>query len=461
MTKLDYKITNKAKFLIIQFLICTLGILSGFTYDIYKETRKWDSIIYPGVKIDNITLGGLNENEALTKINSEYIPLSKSKKINITFNNELFSIQSSNLIDDFYINTTILDSLNFGKDLNVLEKYLLISKEKSHEINIPLSLNENNLIKFVDTLATQLNKPASDARLTISSDGNLHIIEELDGYELNKEKLKSDIVDKLLYAPSEDIYIDAPIEVIKPSISSEKLISIDNIVSSFTTDFSTSSTERSHNIELAADFINGKILFPDEIFSFNDVVGNRTKARGFMDAPVIVGNKVESGVGGGICQVTSTLYNALLYCGITPLERINHTLPTSYVKLGTDATVSWDSIDFKFKNTLGYPIYIQTLTNNKQLSVNIYSNSKLLEKQYIIENNIYEKINPSIEYINDSFLDLGKSYTVQKGTQGFKVKVLRYTYEGTKLINTETISNNYYEPTTTILKVGTGSTIIK
>jgi len=185
---------------------------------------------------------------------------------------------------------------------------------------------------------------------------------------------------------------------------------------------------RANNIEICVKALNAKLLMPGETFSFNEVVGERTKERGYMEAPVIIDNKVESGIGGGICQVSSTLYNAILKAGIEDIDRTHHSLPSSYVGLGLDATVDWGNIDFKFINTLGYPLYIEGHTQDKKLYINIFSNSNLSKKKYIIENNIIEENNV------------------------YKVKVIRKTYESGRLINSEFISNDEYTSADSAIK---------
>jgi len=112
---------------------------------------------------------------------------------------------------------------------------------------------------------------------------------------------------------------------------------------------------------------------PGETFSFNQVVGERTEQRGYQSGPVIVGNQVESGLGGGICQVSSTLYNTILLGNINATERMHHTMPSSYVPLGMDATVDWGNIDYKFRNNLQSPVYIEAYTSNGNVVFNLYS----------------------------------------------------------------------------------------
>ena len=253
---------------------------------------------------------------------------------------------------------------------------------------------------------------------------------------LKKKILINILKIKLQLGANEDIHIEAPIQKTEAEITQTKLSLINTCISSFSTSFQSSSYMRANNIDVSVKAINGKLLLPGETFSFNDVIGERTKERGYMEAPVIINNKVESGIGGGICQVSSTLYNAILKAGIQNIVRTHHSLPSSYVELGLDATVDWENIDFKFINTLDYPMYIEMYTENKKLYINIFSNSDLNKKKYIIENNVNEDNNV------------------------YKVKVVRKTYESGNLINSELISNDVYTLASLFLKKGTENQLI-
>ena len=173
-----------------------------------------------------------------------------------------------------------------------------------------------------------------------------------------------------------------------------------------------------------------------------------------MVAPVLQSVDYKSGVGGGICQVSSTLYNTVLKSGISPIERKNHNLPISYVELGLDATVYWNSIDFKFENTLDYPIYIESYTKNKELYVNFYSNSALKNKEYILKTDVYDIVPAKVQIIDDESLASDESIIVQKGSDGYWVMVIRNTYENGKLIDSEIISDDYYESVDRIIRKG-------
>ncbi len=205
---------------------------------------------------------------------------------------------------------------------------------------------------------------------------------------------------------------------------SKKVVSVqDNLgnicISSFSTNLGSSSPTRINNIVTCVKAINGKILMPGEVFSFNETVGERTKERGYMNAPAIINKKIQSELGGGICQVSTTLYNAVLLTGIKNIDRTHHSLPSSYVGLGLDATVDWNNIDLKFSNTLNYPICIAGSVQDKNLCIKIFSNSSL-NKKYVIQNNISEQ---------------GDMYTAD---------VIRKTYENGKVTNIEHISSDVY-----------------
>ena len=200
-------------------------------------------------------------------------------------------------------------------------------------------------------------------------------------------------------------------------------------IASATTDFSSSTEARENNINIASDAINGIILGPGDIFSFNETVGEITEENGFDFAPVLQGVDYKSGVGGGICQVSSTLYNVVLRSGLTPLERKSHSLPLSYVEPGMDATIYGDTIDLKFKNSFNYPICIESYIKDKELFINFYSNNELNNKEYVLESDVYDVEPAKIKIINDKNLASGKTVIERKGSDGYWVMVTRKTYE--------------------------------
>jgi vancomycin resistance protein YoaR len=165
--------------------------------------------------------------------------------------------------------------------------------------------------------------------------------------------------------PKRDLY---------PRVDSELLEDIkSNEIGNYMTFYRPSNKERSHNIQLAADAINNYVVFPGETFSFNKVVGKRTEEKGYKKAPVIVRGELSEDIGGGICQVSSTLFNAVSLKGIKIVERYSHSREVPYVPPGKDATVSWWGPDFVFKNEFSHPVLIRAKAQDGRMMVRIYT----------------------------------------------------------------------------------------
>ena len=175
--------------------------------------------------------------------------------------------------------------------------------------------------------------------------------------------------------------IEIPIHPVYPKIDSELLADIRSVrIGRYITSFNSSNKNRSTNIDLAAEAINNHVVFPGETFSFNRVVGKRTVEKGYEKAKVIVRGEYAEDIGGGICQVSSTLFNAVDSAGLKIVQRFSHSRNVSYIPPGRDATVSWYGPDFEFKNIYNQPIIIQARTMGNLLVIKIFS-SDVIEYQ--------------------------------------------------------------------------------
>ncbi|KAF1342420.1 MULTISPECIES: VanW family protein [Bacillus] len=176
--------------------------------------------------------------------------------------------------------------------------------------------------------------------------------------------------------------IEVPEMNIYPKVDSELLAHISTQqLGQYVTYFNSSNKSRSHNISLSAKAIDNHVVFPNETFSFNQVVGKRTRNKGYKSAPIIVKGELSEGVGGGICQVSSTLFNAVDRAGLQIVQRYSHTRSVPYVPPGRDATVSWGGPDFRFQNQYNQPILIRAKRYGGSMIITLYSsdviNSKL------------------------------------------------------------------------------------
>lgn len=233
--------------------------------------------------------------------------------------------------------------------------------------------------KKLNELMDQLDEKISQEPMNATLDTNGDIKEESLGIRLDRMKFIS-IVQSFYYGRSSDKII-APKKNIFPKVDSELLSEIQsNELGSYETYFKSSNKERTNNIELATEAINNHVLFPGDTFSFNEVVGKRTKEKGYMRAPVIVKGELSEDIGGGICQVSSTLFNAVNLNGIEMIERYSHSREVPYVPPGKDATVSWWGPDLVFKNHYSHPILIQAKSSDGTLLIKVFSSDHVEAK---------------------------------------------------------------------------------
>ena len=436
--------------------VLVLLVTVTFTSYSYAKVKQWDSLILPTVKIENEDLTGKTKEEAQNIIKDKYSSRIIKKKINIVAGDKNYSLDYSMLDAKYDINEALEQAISYGKDMNMFEKYKAIKNPTIKQIELKFEYNDKYIDQILEQIAKDTNKKAVDATITMVSSGKFNVTSDVVGKQLETEKLKTSIKSKINGTLSADIIsIEAPILLVKPKVTAATLSAIDKRISSFSTNFSSSAEGRAVNIGLSTKSINGTLLMPGDVFSFNGVVGERTVQKGYQSAGIIIGDRLEQGLGGGICQVSSTLYNAILGTGLMSVERIHHTFPSSYVPIGQDATVDYGNLDYKFKNTYTHPIFIEGYISSRNLYFNIYSSSSLIKKTYTVTNEVLETTEPKIEKIPDPTKYVGELEIVQKAYSGYKVRVTRKTFENGILINTQIINNDTYKVINGITKVGT------
>ena len=198
---------------------------------------------------------------------------------------------------------------------------------------------------------------------------------------------------------------------------------------------------------------------PGETFSYNQTVGERTIAEGYKEAGAYAGGRVVQDVGGGICQTSSTLYNVALLANLEIVDRSNHQFLTSYVSPGRDATVSWGSIDFKFKNTRTYPIKIEASAKNGVCKMSIYGIKEEVEYEVEIQSKVLSYIDYTIKYEEDSSLEEGKEVVEQSGYTGCTSEAYRVLKLNGEVVSKTLLSKDTYDPMTRIIRIGTKKTV--
>ncbi|UVI32763.1 VanW family protein [Paenibacillus spongiae] len=254
--------------------------------------------------------------------------------------------------------------------LSIVHKGHPVGSLNRVEYEIPAS-SLVDLDKF-DSYLNELDKRIIQAPRNAVIGDHGGIIPEQTGYKLNK-RIFTDRFYAFYYGKGSS-FIDAPLTAVYPRVDSELLADIRvKPIGQYVTYYNSRNKNRSHNISLAAKAINNVVVFPGESFSFNQSVGERTKGRGYLEAPVIVRGELSEGIGGGICQVSSTLYNATDRAGLQVVRRYSHSRNVPYVLPGRDATVSWGGPDYSFQNQYNQPVLIRASAGSGMMFVGIYS----------------------------------------------------------------------------------------
>ncbi len=240
--------------------------------------------------------------------------------------------------------------------------------------------------------------------------------------------------------------VTIPAKITQPKVTSEQLHSeiLAHELGKYTTDYSSSSNDRAYNIKLACEKINGYVLAPGEEFSYNDVVGPRTVERGFRIANVYVGNTVQPGIGGGICQVSSTMYNSVVFADLEVTARRNHTLPVSYVPYGRDATVSYGATDFKFKNNTNHPVEIRAIAEGGLNTIIILGTDEHPEREIKIVTSQTGTSSPKVVIEKDPQLLEGEIKVESAGTNGSSHISYKVVYENGVEVSRSQLAKSVY-----------------
>ena len=409
-----------------------------------------------GLSLNGVNLSGLNKQQAEAKM-EEYVKASVSEvTLDIiyedkvwSYNGESFEARSNarEVVENIYKQNSggLFRKLNSVRHLN----------NRGLDYTIILNYAFKNIDEEIESVITEIERPALDSTVDFKPENteNMFVITKSQtGIVVNRERLKEDIVSKLIDSPHALVYVQ--VTEVLPEKDENYYRLATRKIASFSTDYTSSGKARRDNIKLASEALSGMMLEPGKEYSFNSIVGARTGINGYKEANIIYDGKFEKGVGGGVCQVSTTLYNALVRADIDITEVSSHSLPISYVPLAEDAMVSYGSSDLKFINTSKNPCFLKLENTENKLTVTVFGNT-LTENEYIKvrSEKIREiphggdKVVPDTDGVySDKIMFKGEYIRYSYPKVGYEAKAYKQKFAGGKLVEEKLIRHEKYLP---------------
>ena len=300
----------------------------------------------------------------------------------------------------------------------------------------------------IDKIHSEIYKEVQDAYYTKDP---FEIHPEVEGVDFNVEEAKA-----MIQAEDKEEYT-IKLTITKPKVTVNDIgtEAFPDKLGTFTTRYDARDKDRTTNLIIACQKLNNQVVLAGDTFSYNKTLGERTIAAGYKNAKVYENGQVVDGIGGGICQISSTLYNAVVDANLSIVERRNHQFVTSYVAAGKDATVVYGMTDFKFKNTRKYPIKIIATAQNGIATISIYGNKEEVEYDVTLEVKQLSTIPTTTKYVEDSSLPVGTEKVKQAGANGVKTETYLVKSLNGKVVSREVISRDTYNAMQRIILKGT------
>lgn len=431
------------------FSLLSVTAVGGYaTYDNLVNQEE----IYSGISVNGVDVSGLNGDEALEKVTEEDQDM--GGVVYLYYGDNEFSYSFENLGYNPDYKSAIEEALDYGREGTPGERFRVVTELRSNPLDIKTAQGFENrkLNEALDHMAEVIYMPPKDAGFTFL-DGEVIINKEEPGRALDREKTKELMVSYKVG--------DEPIEI--PTVETEAVVKEDYFASlkgdigHFSTNYTASVQNRKDNIKLAASIIDGTLIMPGEQISFNEIVGDISPETGFKPATVILDGEYSTGTGGGICQVSTTLYNAAVRADLQIDERRNHSRPVNYVGMGLDAAVASGFLDLKLTNTFDFPVYIRAVADEDNIEFTIIGDNEI--KDYDIEL-VSERTGVLENSTKNNYSDElaeGVTKVTQSGNTGYTYTSYKVKTKNGEIIARDNYLNSYYPARDTVITIGTKS----
>lgn len=418
-------------------------------YMMYQSNNKK---IYSKVFVGPIDVSNLTKQQAVDKVKSSKTNIDNAS-LKLKYNEKEWQIPYADLNAGYNIPNSVDKAYMVGRSGNIFSRTLDIIKAKSGvKFDIVFDYDKTYLVETLKTIRNEIDAPKKNAKIMPSSGDGLvvphtkGVVLDLDQtFSLADEHITKNDTSPLQVVVKEDV----------PTVLDSQLKDMTKEISSCQTTFNQSAATRVSNIKLACSRIDGIIIQPNEVFSIDKTIKERTTSNGYKMAKAYLENQVVDEVGGGVCQVTTTLYDAVLLANLQVIERKSHSMMVDYVEPGFDAAVSDKGVDLKFKNSMGFPIYLYSSVEGDKITMKIFGKNKDLTKTIKLEPQVTEIYYPnSDEIVYDSSIAKGNTKVEVESRSGYKAYLYKNIYQNGNLVLRELISENIYKPRRGKIRVG-------
>jgi vancomycin resistance protein YoaR len=409
--------------------------------------------IRKGISIEETDVSWLSAEAARARVTARLMESLPDRKLTLTYGQRKWEVDLDEIEYTFRVDDAVDQAYNAGREGSIFSKLynsILISRN-GQRFEVEESFNRERLRRIIESIKKECDSTAKNAEMTYNN-GKFTFTRERIYRNLDIDRSLELAENHLLNRDFGEVGL--VVEERKPEITYDKIKVIDSVLSTYSTKFNKSDINRTDNIKLACSRINNKLLMPGETFSMNSMLGPRTHENGYKQAPIIFKNELVPGTGGGVCQVSSTLYNSVLLAGLDVTEREHHSMTLSYISPGRDATITEDSIDFKFVNNLDHPVCISAKVSGNTLSISILGKKSSDGVEIKLRTKTIGVYKPKPEKIvMDQSLQAGQKVIEQKPKNGIRVVLYREAYKDGKLQWSEKLTEDYYRPIQGIIRV--------
>lgn len=410
--------------------------------------------IHSNITINGLNVGGLTVPEAEKRLREELEPFIEGSSIPVRFHDKVWKVSYREIKFQFDYVDAVTKAYDIGHKGNYIKRVgdaVKIQLERK-DIKLNFSYDSQQIGNKLAAISKDIEQEVKDATITLKKEGFV-ITDEKEGRKVEVNK-SFDLIKQQIENLAAD-EVELVVDTTQPQIKKAELQNIKDKLSEYSTKFNAADADRTHNIKIATQSASHVLVKPGEVFSLDKVMGPRLAKYGYKEANVIINNELVPGIGGGVCQVSSTLYNAALLSNMKIVERKSHSLPSSYVPLGRDATISGNYIDFKFENTTDYPIYIYGEVAGSWVKFSMYGRSEDQGRVVKIKTEVVKKTDPKIMIIEDPALTEGTEVIEKKAYTGYVVRSYRIIMENGKEVSREELPLSTYRVVNGVKRVGT------